>query len=54
MIRTVMQPCICERYLMQFVDVKTDIAFKKIFGNEQHKENCFFHVYLGVKSPSPF
>ena len=23
---------------MQFVDVKTDIAFKKIFGNEQHKE----------------
>jgi predicted transposase/invertase (TIGR01784 family) len=22
---------------MQFVDVKTDIAFKKIFGNEQHK-----------------
>ena len=23
---------------MQFVDVKTDIAFKKIFGSEQHKE----------------
>jgi predicted transposase/invertase (TIGR01784 family) len=23
---------------MQFVDVKTDIAFKKVFGNEQHKE----------------
>jgi predicted transposase/invertase (TIGR01784 family) len=23
---------------MQFVDVKTDIAFKKIFGNDQHKE----------------
>ena len=23
---------------MQFVDVKTDIAFKKVFGSEQHKE----------------
>jgi predicted transposase/invertase (TIGR01784 family) len=23
---------------MQFADVKTDIAFRKIFGNEQHKE----------------
>ena len=23
---------------MQFVDVKTDIAFKKVFGNEQHTE----------------
>ena len=23
---------------MQFVDVKTDIAFKKVFGGEQHKE----------------
>ena len=23
---------------MRFVDVKTDIAFKKVFGNEQHKE----------------
>jgi len=23
---------------MQFVDVKTDIAFKKIFGSDQHKE----------------
>ena len=23
---------------MQFVDVRTDIAFKKVFGNEQHKE----------------
>ncbi len=23
---------------MQFADVKTDIAFKKVFGNEQHKE----------------
>jgi predicted transposase/invertase (TIGR01784 family) len=23
---------------MQFVDVTTDIAFKKVFGNEQHKE----------------
>ena len=23
---------------MEFLDVKTDIAFKKVFGNEQHKE----------------
>ena len=23
---------------MQFVDVRTDIAFKKVFGNEQHKD----------------
>jgi predicted transposase/invertase (TIGR01784 family) len=23
---------------MQFVDIKTDIAFKKVFGDEQHKE----------------
>jgi hypothetical protein len=23
---------------MRFVDVKTDIAFKKVFGSEQHKE----------------
>ena len=23
---------------MQFVDVKTDIAFKKVFGSEQHKD----------------
>ena len=35
---------------MQFVDVKTDIAFKKIFGSEQHKDIliCFLNAILGL------
>ena len=36
---------------MQFVDVKTDIAFKKIFGSEQHTEIliCFLNAVLELE-----
>jgi predicted transposase/invertase (TIGR01784 family) len=33
---------------MQFADVKTDIAFRKIFGNEQHKE-----ILIGFLNAAP-
>ena len=33
---------------MQFADVKTDIAFRKIFGNEQHKEILIGFLFLNA------
>jgi hypothetical protein len=31
---------------MKFVNPRNDVAFKKIFGNEEHKEILIFFLYM--------